>query len=773
MDKRNIGEAPGDEDRDEDEAHADQAARAHARRAQQDREALAARKAARAKAAGGEPADPADAPESGEPRHLRGRAGQAGNPLMTPTAGDKGMDHRMTSITGARKQSEVPVASSDNVVSVRGPDEVKGSEGPPLVTARFNYRDMARAKGARLDLRRAGAIAVRGPSEDRTEPDEEGNSVQYWYLEGDWEVPPDGTPKELMQTLRARKAADVSGPRREGGARKFQLTLQKSSGETETAIYRSREEADAAKTEIERQIRDNPVQGLVARRYRPGQSSVRARGLTRNQYFSERGAQRRKHAQMMQKDPGTARREIARQLGLDDKRADDRRQLDSYIDELKGLVATQARTERELDSLKPDFEGSADGQVHRVTGAAQQWRGKYIDPKTGEERKSSGWKQGKRALEFMWDAREREWVTPVEFSMRRRGQKPVTRQRDDGPDLAAGAAALKAKRDPNRGIEDAPAPGPASKRRVRPDEPAYAEHYMKVIGAVSKYYAQSPMTRAMAEAMQGVLRTTRAKGSPTVQSLSRLSDVLDDLRAEFESRGASLTPTGQDLVKTALDVGYRVLAQPPPTHDIHDEDLPGEYDPQAVAADRGASLGQQGSARMGLARPSNEPRSVPDRPAGREPSRKHVAVAPGLPPKLAARIPYEYRRDAIRTWDDLHDLWGDRDVGNFARLTGAPPNDAAWRALQKKLGTELGDAPEGGVARAFTTGDRPAPGEAGEDRPMAKGPRREPPAGAPWRALSRVAADARPPVPSDARRSGRGPDEPDDEDTLPHSRRFR
>lgn len=717
-----------------------------------------------------------------EPEYIQRR--QSGdNPLQKPSSGEVGKDHRFSSISGHKKQAQAPHIVGDRPVNVRGPDEVSSEKGREYVTARFNYRDQQRAQDARKNFRKVAADMgipqpdLRGPFQDRMsvdDPEQKGKKkvITYFFLETDWEIPEDRTPNEFKQELRAMRAADdVSGPHREGGSKRYQITVQKVSGETESKVYKSLEDAEAAKAEVERQIKDDPVQGVAARRVAPGVSSLRARGMSQDQYFSGKNSLKRKHAVMLMKEPG-AKEKIADEIGLDPKDPGQAKELEQYMSDLKGLVANYGSSPRELDALKPSYEGSADGQVHRVTGKTQFWKSKYIDKKSGEEKKASGYRQGKRALEFMWlsgEPRQRtdpktgepmvdpktgkpitwsgEWVTPVEYSLRKRGQKvpdapaKTARERGEQDQRAAERDAMRAKHDRVKpGDDDGPDVSPR-KREVRPDDKSYMQHYVRILTAVGRHYQQSPITKDMADAMLAVARTTTAKGSPTVQSLQKLSDAVEELRGVIESRGEALTKVGKENALAALDAGYRILSQPAPEADEF-EDEPA-FDLNADRA-KGKSLGQQMAPKLGIAKGANEPKSV-GRDFERRPEksqRRHVASAPGLPTKTVNKIPYEYRKDRNKDWDDVHDTW-DSETATISRLTGdVPPNDSAWQALQRKVGAENPPAP-GQAARTLSVhkgagASQDTPGDRGEPETGDTKAGQDAPSDTPWRALSKL-----------------------------------
>lgn len=650
--------------------------------------------------------------------------------------------HAFSQIKGTKKgASNVPSIVGDGPVSVRGPDERQLARDTSYVLAVFNYRDRAKAQGARNDLL-AGKFGLSVPKVDGPRSAKQGDQ-EYYTLSAVIDVPEDKSPNELIRSLRSRKAAEVQGPFRRAGQRRFELTVQKRSGATETRFYNSEAEANQAKAEIERMIRDNPVKGVVARKMAPGQSALAQRGLTKGQYFSDTASKARKHWELLRADPEGARAEIARDQGLslaidpvpgkaDDEARMEREilrqkvgperaakeianakdQLDAYIKKIRDHAGGQERTAANLEKLKPQFPGSFVGQTHTTKGRAQTYRYSYLDPKTGERKKGSGQREGQSSYEFVWDGKQ--WLTPVEYHAARRGER-VPQQKAKGPEGAPAAPAPA----PARAPTGAPAARGGTSRRLDPTDSGYAEKYAETLQAVGRHYMQSPLTAKMGEAMLGVVRTTRAKGSPTKQSLELLARSIEDLRAEFETKGNAMTPRGRENVERALHAGYLCLSQPPPTHDVYgpeDDDTP---DPQGFA--RAAA----DAARLGLARSSGTPKSIGKGFTGepREPGRKHVAVAPGLPPKVVDVVPREYLRSTEPGWEELDWMLRGEDDSTFAE----PKDSGAWQALKSKLGGNITRHSIPGVTRKGP--ERDGGDRGGEERDDAD---------TPWRALARL-----------------------------------
>jgi hypothetical protein len=617
--------------------------------------------------------------------------------------------HQFSQIRNVGKpgSENIPSIIGDGPVSVRGPDERRTAEDTQYVLAVFQYKDKDRAQQARNDLL-SGKFGISVPKVDGPRVGSIGGDPEkkFYSLSATVDIPDDTAPNELIRTLRGRRAADVRGPFKRAGHVRYELTVQKRSGATETLFFNSKDEAEAGKKQIEQGIRDNPVKGIAARRVAAGQSALTQRGLTKGQYFSDKASQARAHLALMKSDPEGARAKIADQLGLtlaldpaegpagEDARmermilqqkhgqekmrkmaANAKEQLDDYIRKLKDHAGGMSRTTAELDKLKPQFPGGFVGQVHTVKGRAQRYSHRYIDPKTGEEKKGGGWREAKSSHEFVWDGEE--WLTPVEYTSKRRGEALPTRQAKKGdeglPDVTP--AGTQAVGGDTKGPEKRP-----SAKRLDPAHPQYAEHYAKTLEAVGRHYMKSHLTKDMGEAMLAVVRTTRSKGSPTRQSLKLLSDKIDDLKEMYETGGESLTPRGKENVQYALHAGYLCLRQPPPTHDDYSDDFVGgqEADPDFA---RSAAK----AARLGFAKGANQPKSIGKDFKGdpRLPGRKHVAVAPGLPPAVVDKIPREYLRSDSEGWEELDYMLRGADDSEFSE----PKDSSAWSALRKSLAT--------------------------------------------------------------------------------------
>ena len=649
--------------------------------------------------------------------------------------------HEFGQIRGTKKGStNIPSVVGDGPVSVRGPDERQLAKDTSYLLAIFNYRDRERAQNARNDLL-SGKFGLSVPKVDGPRAAKQGEQ-QYFTLSAVVDVPEDKSPNELIRGLRSRKAADVQGPFKRAGQRRFELTVQKRSGATETRFYSSEQEANQAKAEIEKGIKDSPVKGVVARRMAPGQSSLTQRGMTKGQYFSDTAAKSRKHWQLLKDDPDGARSEIARDQGLtlaiepgpgeagEEARMEReilrqkvgperasreisaaKEQLDAYIKKVKDQAGGQARTAANLEKLKPQFDGSFVGQTHTVKGRAQTYRYSYLDPKTGERKKGSGQREGQSNYEFVWDGKQ--WLTPVEYHSARRGERMPTQQAK-GPEAASAGGSTAAPpptaKAPTRG---------GTSRRLDPTDRKYAEKYAETLQAVGRHYMQSPLTTAMGEAMLGVVRTTRAKGSPTKQSLELLSRSIEELRADFETRGNAMTPRGRENVERAIHAGYLCLSQPPPTHDDYGSEDDDEPDPQGFAK------AAADAARLGLARSAGTPKSIGKGFTGdpRQPGRKHVAVAPGLPPKVVDTVPHEYLRTTEPGWEELDWMLRGEDDSTFAE----PKDSSAWQALKSRLGDRLTRHAVPGVTRKGP--DKGGGGQGGEERDDSD---------TPWRALAKL-----------------------------------
>lgn len=627
--------------------------------------------------------------------------------------------HQFTNIRGTGKtQSNIPSVVGDGPVNVRGPDERQMTGDTQYVVALFNYRDQTRAQESRNKLLSGElgitATNVRGPMKVVTKPEKQPDGkveggITYYSNSVSIDVPEGQTPNEFIRSLKSRKAAEVQGPFKRAGKKSFELTVQKRSGATETLFFDSKEKAEAAKAEIEKGIRDNPVQGIVARRVATGQSALSQRGLTQRGYFSDKASKAREHAALLKSNPDSALGEIARDLGLEialDPNSDDearlsreilvqkvgkekaahqisnaKEQLDAYIKRIKTSAGASALSHADIEKLKPKFDGSFKGQTHTVKGRAQLNRHQYIDPKTGELKKGGRWREGRSSYEFVWDGSE--WLTPVEYSAKRRGTplpSQATKDKAD-PEVRPTGAAKDPKDRGKRSAALNVVSDTSSKK--------YLDMYIDTLEKVGKHYLQSKLTMPMAEAIRAVARTARAKGSPTKKSLENLASAVQALRAEIETRGEGFTPRAKENAEYALHAGYICLSQKPPTYEDFSE-------PEEDVPDRGGfAAAAARSAGLGLKKADNTPKSIGrefDKAAANStgPRRKHVAVAPGLPAKVVDTVPREYLRSSEDGWQELDYMLRGEDDSTFAE----PKDSTAWNALRANLS---GDRPEGDI----------------------------------------------------------------------------
>ena len=719
------------------------------------------------------------------------------SPLAKPASAEKGAEgHKFGSITGYRKKSELPDMSPDGPVNVRGPHEVPSSttEGPGYVMARFNHKEEASATEKKAKLEYAGASKVMGPKTAKTKPkkDKEGNEVpgiEYFYLVARFDIPGDAAPQEFIQRIKGKfGAAEVDGPIRSEDQKRFQLVVQNRSGNTETKYYRSKEDALVGKAEIEKSISDNPAQGLVARKIKTGQSAIRRKGMSQTQYFSEKHTQMRNHADQLKVDGKAAtRKQVAIDLGMElayDRASQQElkkkfgaeeaaRQidlldtdLDKYMNDLVGLIAKSAKTADDAKALKPTFQGTVHGQSTQAKGRGSN-----------------------SSHEYRWDENKGDWVSPVEFYANARGQKLHTVQRSEPQKFDD----LTKKRDrpKTKGAVD------PTRKEFDPSSKAYVEHYAKMLTALSKHYSHNPFTRDISASMLAVAKSTISRGSPTVNSIEDLSAAVEHLEAEFaEKAETELTPQGREAVKHAIDSTYRILSVPVPEFDEEPEeelDSPDDEDDQRALGttsadgnqvrqrDRAGDWGDASTLPAGLRGRGKS--QFQGYGMGKKGERKHVAVAgmgSGLPPKVFKKIPYEYRKKRISTWDQLEDLWGaNTPESMFARITGGrpPKNDAAWQALQKKLNVGTNQGPEGARTSFGVHTPDDTEGESGAPPPASTWKARDTKADktvspdTPWRVLSKIhGKDDGNHIPQEPRKSGRTNDLDDkDPDWKPTS----
>lgn len=721
------------------------------------------------------------------------------SPLAKPGSAEKSnVGHEFGSITGYRKKSELPDMASDGPVNVRGPDEVPSSskEGPGYVMARFNHKEEAAATEKKAKLEYAGAAKVMGPKTAKTKAkkDKEGNEIpgiEYFYLVAKFDIPDDAAPQEFIQRLKGKfGAVEVDGPIKADDQKRFQLVVQNRSGNTETKYYRSKEDALAGKAEIEKSISDNPAQGLVARKIKTGQSTIRRKGMSQTQYFSEKHTQMRKHADQLKTDGKAAtRKQVAIDLGMElaydpvaqrelKKKFGEKEgarqidlldtDLDTYMNELVGLIAKGAKTADDAKSLKPMFKGTVHGQSTQAKGRGSN-----------------------SSHEYKWDENKGDWVSPVEFYATARGQKLHTVQRPEPQKFDD----LTKKRD--RGAPKKPGAVDPTRKEFDPSSKAYVEYYAKMLTALGKHYSHNPFTRDISASLLAVAKSAISRGSPTVNSIEDLSDAVEHLETEFTEKGeAELTPQGREAVKHAIDSVYRILSVPVPEYDEEpDEELdsPDDEDGQRALGtdsadgnqvrqrDRAGDWGDASTLPAGLRGRGKSQFQGYGEPT-KQGDRKHVAVAgqsSGLPPKVFKKIPYEYRKNRIKTWDQIEDLWGaNTPEAVLAKLTGVrditPKNDAAWRTLQKKLDVGQKQGPEV-TQTSFGThkADDPkddAEGEQGAPPPASAWKARDTKVDksgspdTPWRTLSKIhGKDDKKHIAQEPRKSGRTND-PDDKD---------
>jgi len=682
--------------------------------------------------------------------------------------------HDFKKITNVgRGGSELTNVVGDGPVSVRGPDKRQIGKDRQNVVAVFNFRDKAKAMTVRQELL-DGKLGLEVPKVDGPRPariDKEkkysdpGNL--YYQLSATVFVPEDSSSNELIRKLKSRKASDVLGPFKEPGAARFELTVQKRSGATETMMFKSEEEANKAKEDIEKGIRDNPIKGVTARRVAPGVSTIANQGLSRNRFFSDTAVLSRKHYDMLKKDPERGRYEIARDIGLtlaltgvpgtigDEARLERNMlvkkigqekanlqiknaesQLDDYIKRVKQSPTT--RSGADMEKLKPQFKGSFEGQRHTVKGRLQHSMHRYVDPKTGELKKASRSRESRSPYEFIWSNKFEDWFTPLEYAAKRRGDELPTKKRAEAEPVSFDPS----KNDRKKGMPGKETGVGPRRQVVPPEAKAYVEQYLKVFNAVAKYYSDSPLTNDFAEALQGIIRTVKTKGSPTRQSLDKLEKEVENMRSKYEKSGESLTITGKEKLQHAIAVGKKLVAQPPPEYDEYDYGAQGEEEP-----DQDFAKAASKAARLGIAKGGNEPKSKGhDFKEPRMPGRQQVLTAPGLPTKMVepGKAPPEYRSHS-KDWADLDNLLRGADDSEFS---GAKDSDA-MNALRSKINARNTSSDDPNVVVKKPV--RKAP-PASKSFTVHPGPTRKSPNGnhdkiknvspdTPWRALAKLQGD--------------------------------
>jgi hypothetical protein len=630
------------------------------------------------------------------------------NPLMRPTPADKGgADHRFAPIAGLHRKdkTDLGISSSDDVVNVRGPDEKQLSRDTTYVVGLFRYRTVDRAMVGKKKLEEFGAVHVQGPRRQvmtQKGPDGEDQEIEYFSVAARLDVPDDQTPNEYARKLKQLGAKEVEGPHREGGRRRFSLVVQHRSGRTEELLFPSEEEALAKKQELEDAALANPVQGVVPRRVGAGQSSLRDRGLTQAGNFSDQSALKAKHKKYrdtMERD--AAIEKIRQETGMGASEAEE------YM---KSLGPRAPRTSQDLEGMKPDFEGSFEGQRHTTLGPARHWMTRYKDKETGEMRRMRGQSQAKSKYEFIWSQKDRQWYTPTQYSIVRRGGVIPTRQAP--------------AEDPS--VADVPKPkapeGVDLRKPLDPSSEGYRVKYARTAEKLGQNFTRLAPTREFGQAMLRLGKEAVSGKGVSRPALDVLRLSVKRMEELLEAESAAKMPEDErKYIAAAIDLGYRVANTPPPVAPGTPAVQPGEFDEPEAPRKGGLEMDPQTQRRLGVAKKNMFPGF--DMKKDKESGRRLHVVPRERGGKLVGHMPSEYQADRSPEWKDFTWLMRGQDDTEYT-----PPADDAWRALKKKLGKDF----------TWHQGERPAPQTkepTAKDDPKA-GP--EASADTPWRALARL-----------------------------------